>query len=94
MKSNTENALILNLKGQVSRILSTKATILRDEEKCGLEGVCNAVDSFILSDKDEADLHSLKDELSMSLISLRDTRKDAIRNRILPAVEKVLKEIK
>lgn len=94
MKSEIDNALMFNLKGQIAKILSAKVTILREEEKGGLEGACNAIDSFALSRRESSDLQCLRDELGLSLASLKSTRKDAIKKRILPAIEKILEGIK
>lgn len=85
-KANSE--LLSSLKGRISKMFSFKSK-LQKEEAMGLEGIYNAIDVFILSERDLVDTNELKEDLILYSKFLKDTKKDYIREHIIPLVNKI-----
>ena len=92
MSDKMNNALISNLKGRVSKMLNVKAN-LPLEEISGLEGIYNAIDALILSNKDDTDYLNFNEELLLHSKFLTGTKKKYIKEHIIPLINK-LKRIK
>ena len=88
MLSKTNKELISSLKGRVSKILNLKNNLLL-EERSGLEGIYNAIDELILSQKEDSDILNFRDELALHSKFLKDTKKTYIREHIIPIINKV-----
>ena len=88
MSERVDNELISSLKGRISKVLNLKNN-LQLEERSGLEGIYNAIDELILSKKEETDLVTFKDELSLHSKFLKGTKKRYIKEHIIPIVNKV-----
>lgn len=89
MLNGTNNALISNLKGRISKVLNIGASTLPIEEKSGLEGIYNAIDTLLCSEKDTTDVLNFKEDVLLHSKFLRETKKNYIREHILPIVKKV-----
>ena len=89
MLNGTNNALISNLKGRISKVLNTGAASLPLEERSGLEGIYDAIDALLCSKKEPTDVVTFKEEVLLHSKFLRDTKKNYIREHILPIVKKV-----
>ena len=88
MSDPMNNALISNLKGRISKILCTKVS-LPLEEVSGLEGIYNAIDALILSNRDDTDYLNFNEELMMNSKFLAGTKKKYIKEHIIPLINKV-----
>jgi hypothetical protein len=88
MLSNSNRELINSLKGRVSKVLNVKST-LRLEERSGLEGIYAAIDEFILSNKEDSDILTFRDELELHSKFLKGTKKIYIKDHIIPIINKV-----
>lgn len=88
MLSKTNKELISSLKGRVSKVLNLKNNLLL-EERSGLEGIYNAIDELILSQKEDSDILNFRDELALHSKFLKDTKKTYIREHIIPIINKV-----
>ena len=88
MVERVDTELISSLKGRISKVLNLKSSLLL-EEKSGLEGIYNAIDELILSKKEETDIRTFKDELALHSKFLKGTRKNYIKEHIIPIVNKV-----
>ena len=89
MLNGTSNALISNLKGRISKVLNTGAASLPLEERSGLEGIYSAIDTLLCSKKEATDVTLFKDELTLHSKFLAGTKKNYIKEHILPIVKKV-----
>jgi hypothetical protein len=89
MLNGANNALISNLKGRISKVLNIGASTLPLEERSGLEGIYDAIDTLLCSNKDQSDVKLFKDELLLHSKFLHDTQKNYIKEHILPIVKKV-----
>lgn len=85
-KANAE--LISSLKGRISKALSLKTSLLT-EEVSGLEGIYQAIDTYIVSTRDSVDDHEFKEDLILYSKFLRDTKKSYIKEHIIPLVNKI-----
>ena len=88
MKEKSNNELISSLKGRISKVLSSK-TKLEHEEVSGLEGIYNAIDTFILSERDAVDTHEFKEDLVLFVKFLNNTKRTYIKDHIIPLVNKI-----
>lgn len=88
MLSNTDRELISSLKGRVSKILNIRST-LTVEEVGGLECLYNAIDELFLSKKESSDFTNFKEELSLSMKFIKDSKREYIREHIIPLVNKI-----
>ena len=59
------------------------------EERSGLEGIYNAIDTLILSKKEDSDIVTFEDELKLHLKFIKDTKKEYIKEHIIPIINKV-----
>lgn len=89
MLSGTNSALISNLKGRISKVLNTGAVSLPLEERAGLEGIYDAIDTLLCSKKEPTDVVTFKEEINLHSKFLKGTQKNYIREHILPIVNKV-----
>ena len=88
MKEKSNNELISSLKGRISKVLSSK-TKLEHEEVSGLEGIYNAIDTFILSERDAVDTHEFREDLVLFVKFLNNTKRTYIKDHIIPLVNKI-----
>ena len=88
MKEKSNNELISSLKGRISKVLSSKSK-LEHEEVSGLEGIYNAIDTFIVSEKDAVDTHEFKEDLILFAKFLKGTKRSYIKEHIIPLVNKI-----
>ena len=88
MLSNTDKALISSLKGRVSKILNVRST-LTEEEVGGLECLYSAIDELFLSKKENSDFATFKEELLLSLRFIKDSKREYIKEHIVPLVNKI-----
>ena len=88
MVESNERALIGNLKGRVSKMLSI-STQITQEERNGLEGIYRAIDSLLLSKREQADIETFKEELKFNFGFIKQTKKSYIRAHIVPLVNKI-----
>lgn len=88
MLSDSNRALISSLKGRVSKVLNIR-NALTVEEVGGLEGIYNAIDTLFLSKKDASDLLDFKEELQLSLRFIKDSKREYIKEHIIPVVNKI-----
>ena len=88
MLSDTNKALISSLKGRVSKVLSIKSRLTVDEIG-GLEGIYKAIDDLFLSKKENSDFLTFKEELLLSLKFIQGTKKEYIKEHIIPIVNKI-----
>ena len=86
MSNETDNTLISNLKGRVSKALNTK---LATSEISGLQYICDAIDTFILSKRGNADINKLNESLQLCSKLLNETKKEYIKKHIIPLLNKV-----
>ena len=89
MLSSTNSALISNLKGRISKVLNTGAASLPLEERSGLEGIYSAIDTLLCSKKEQTDMTTFKEEVLLHSKFLVGTKKNYIKEHILPIVKKV-----
>lgn len=88
MSDKINDALISNLKGRISKVLVTSAK-LPLEERSGLEGIYDAIDTWILSKKEDVDLLNFNEEVSLHFKFIKDTKKEYIKEHIIPIINKV-----
>ena len=88
MLDETNDALISNLKGRISKVLNAKNT-LSLEEVSGLEGIYDAIDALILSNNDATDKLNFREELVLYSKFIKGTKNTYIREHIVPMVNKV-----
>lgn len=88
MLDKTSSTLISNLKGRVSRALNVRSS-LPLEEISGLEGIYHAIDDFIMSDKEKTDILNFKEELLLHSKFIKDTKKNYIKEHIIPVINKI-----
>lgn len=88
MLNNKDRELISSLKGRISKVLNLKNNLLL-EERSGLEGIYNAIDTLILSKKEDSDIVTFEDELKLHLKFIKDTKKEYIKEHIIPIINKV-----
>jgi hypothetical protein len=88
MLSKSNRELINSLKGRVSKVLNVKST-LKLEERSGLEGIYAAIDELILSNKEDSDILTFRDELELHSKFLKGTKKTYIKDHIIPIINKV-----
>ena len=89
MFNGTNSALISNLKGRIAKVLNMGASTLPLEEKSGLEGIYDAIDTLLCSKKEPSDMTTFKEDISLHAKFLCGTKKNYIREHILPIVKKV-----
>ena len=89
MLDGTNSALISNLKGRISKVLNTGAASLPLEERSGLEGIYSAIDTLLCSKKEPTDVVTFKEEILLHSKFLRGTKRNYIKEHILPIVKKV-----
>ena len=89
MLSGTNSALINNLKGRISKVLNTGGASLPLEEKSGLEGIYSAIDTLLCSKKEPSDMTTFKEDILLHSKFLLGTKKNYIREHIIPIVKKV-----
>ena len=88
MFNESNNILISNLKGRVSKVLGTRVK-LTAEERSGLEGIYEAIDSLILSKKDVTAVETFKAQLKLHTKFIEETSKSYIKEHIIPLINKV-----
>lgn len=88
MFNENNNILISNLKGRVSKVLGTRVK-LTSEERSGLEGIYEAIDSLILSKKDINAVEAFKEKLKLHTKFIEATSKSYIKEHIIPLINKV-----
>ena len=88
MLNKTRNALISNLKGRISKILTSKVR-LEPDELISLELVYQALDSFILSKRKDGDTENLRGVLNFQAKALNSSERDYITQHIIPLMNKV-----
>jgi hypothetical protein len=88
MLNGANGALISNLKGRISKALNTGAS-LPLEERSGLEGIYDAIDTLLCSKKEQSDIVTFKEDLLLHSKFLGGTKKTYIKEHILPIVKKV-----
>ena len=65
MAKDKSSALICNLKGRIAKVLNTGAANMPLDERSGLEGIYDAIDSFLLSKRENSDMVHFKEELML-----------------------------
>ena len=88
MFNKENNVLISNLKGRVSKVLGTRVKLTSDE-RSGLEGIYEAIDSLILSKKDNSAVETFKKQLKVHAKFIQETSKSYIKEHIIPLINKV-----
>ena len=87
----TEYTLISNLKGRVSKALSSSKS-LQEKDRVILELLFSDIDHLLLSKRETKDITGFRAALSIRAKELNDSPKRYIQEHILPLVNKVSTE--
>ena len=88
MIDESQNILINNLKGRISKALRIRVP-LSTEEISGLEEIYYAIDNLILSNKKPDDYARFEEDLTLYSKFIDSSKKDYITKHVLPLINKI-----
>ena len=86
---SSDKALISTLKGRVSKVLTIRAKLSKEEKSC-LENIFHTIDRAILGDQEFDDIEIFKDMLSNYSCGLIKSKKGYIKEHIIPLVDMIV----
>ena len=84
--SGSDKELISTLKGRVSKVLTIRSKLSKEEKAC-LESIYQVIDSVILGDEEFDDIEIFRDALSNYSWGLSKSKKNYIKEHIVPLID-------
>ena len=87
--NNLDKELISTLKGRVSKVLTIRAKLSKEEKSC-LENIFHTIDRVILGDQEFDDIEIFRDVLSNYSFGLTKSKKNYIKEHIIPLMDMIV----
>ena len=84
----SDKELISTLKGRVSKVLTIRAKLSKEEKTC-LENIFHTIDRIILGDQEFDDIEIFRDVISNYSYGLTKSKKAYIQDHIVPLIDMI-----